>query len=104
MRIELGGPGVACSITRIRRLEAGAITVREDGRFGIDFAKIHGGYESLARQFLTIEAKGDVAGAEALLAAKGDLPAAASAAIAKLEDVPVDIRPEFPVIEAMRTW
>jgi anti-sigma factor RsiW len=32
MRIELGGPGVACSITRIRRLEAGEVTGEERAR------------------------------------------------------------------------
>ena len=60
--------------------------------------------QSLARQLLTIEATGDVAGAEALLGAKGELPEAATAAIAKLSDVPVDIRPSYPVVEAMKEW
>jgi len=32
MRTELGGPGVACSITRIRRLEAGELTGDERAR------------------------------------------------------------------------
>ena len=73
-------------------------------RFGIDFERIHAGYEGLAHDLLTIEATGDVAGAEALLAAQGDLPATATAAIGRLVDVPVDIRPVYPVVEAMRDW
>ncbi|MGH7566499.1 MAG: dipeptidyl-peptidase 3 family protein, partial [Gemmatimonadota bacterium] len=96
--------GKGCAVQLNHLLEAGAITVGSDGRFGIDFANIHGGFESLARQLLMIEATGDLAGAEALLEAKGELPEAATAAIAKLSDVPVDIRPSYPVVEAMREW
>lgn len=96
--------GKGCAVQLNHLLEAGAITVGGDSRFGIDFEKIHAGYESLARQLLTIEATGDLAGAEALLGEKGELPEAAAAAIAKLSDVPVDIRPSYPVVEAMREW
>jgi hypothetical protein len=96
--------GLGCAVQLNHLLDAGAITVGGDGRFGIDFERIHAGFESLARQLLTIEATGDVAGAEALLAAKGELPEAATAAIARLSDVPVDIRPSYPVVEAMREW
>ena len=96
--------GQGCAVQLNHLLEEGAMTVGGDGRFGIGFEKIHSGYESLARQLLTIEATGDVAGAETLLAAKGNLPDAATAAIARLSDVPVDIRPLYPVVEAMREW
>ncbi|HYO45908.1 MAG TPA: peptidase [Gemmatimonadota bacterium] len=96
--------GKGCAVQLNHLLEASAITVGADGRFGIDFAKIHAGFESLARQLLTIEATGDVAGAQALLAAKGELPEAATAALARLSDVPVDIRPSYPVVKAMREW
>ncbi|HET6617496.1 MAG TPA: peptidase [Gemmatimonadota bacterium] len=96
--------GKGCAVQLNHLLDAGAISVGQDGRFGIDFERIHDGYESLARDLLTIEATGDVAGAEALLAAQGDLPATATMAIGRLADVPVDIRPVYPVVEAMRDW
>jgi hypothetical protein len=96
--------GQGCAVQLNHLLEAGAITVGQDGRFGIDFEKIHTGYESLAHQLLTIEATGDVDGLTALVAAKGDLPAVVSAAIARLADVPVDISPVYPVVDAMRDW
>jgi hypothetical protein len=96
--------GKGCAVQLNHLLEAGAITVGQDGRFGVDFDEIYAGYESLARQLLTIEATGDAAGAEALLGAQGDLPAAATEAIAKLGDVPIDIRPVYPVVEVMREW
>jgi len=96
--------GKGCAVQLNHLLDAGAITVGGDGRFGIDFEKIHAGYESLARQLLTIEATGDAAGAESLLATKGALPEVATTAIAKLADVPVDIRPIYPVVDAMKEW
>jgi hypothetical protein len=96
--------GKGCAVQLNHLLDEGAVTVGGDGRFGIDFEKIHGGYESLARRLLTIEATGDVAGAEGLLAEKGTLPPAVDDAIERIADVPVDIRPHYTVIEAMEEW
>lgn len=96
--------GKGCAVQLNHLLDEGAITVGEDGRFGIDFTKIHAAYEEVARQLLTIEATGDVAGAEALLAEKGALPQAVADAIPRIADVPVDIRPRYTVIEAMEGW
>lgn len=96
--------GKGCAVQLSHLLDRGAIAVGADGRFGIDFGKIHEAYESLARQLLTIEATGDVAGAEGLLAEKGTLPPAVDDAIGRIADVPVDIRPHYTVIEAMGEW
>jgi hypothetical protein len=96
--------GKGCAVQLNHLLDQGAITETGEGLFGIDFGKVHGGYESLARQLLTIEATGDVAGAESLLVEKGTLPPAVEAAIGRTADVPVDIRPHYTVIEAMKEW
>lgn len=96
--------GKACAIQLAHLLEAGAIAPGEDGRMEIDFDRIRPVYESLARRLLTIEATGDEAGAQALLASADALPAPAAALVARLRDVPVDIRPVYPVVEAMRAW
>jgi hypothetical protein len=96
--------GKGCAIQLVHLMEAGAIAPGSDGRFGIDFGRIHSGYEDLARIFLTIEATGDAARAESLLAEGGELPPPAAALLAGLADVPVDIRPIYPVTEAMREW
>ena len=96
--------GKGCAVQLRHLMEAGAITPGTDSRFGIDFGRIHAAYEELARTFLTIQATGDAAGAETLLAESGGLPPAAAAPIARLADVPVDIRPIYPVVEAMREW
>ena len=96
--------GKGCAVQLHAFLGAGAITVGEDGRAGIDFARIRGAYADLARTFMTLQATGDRAGAERLLAEKGSLPAAVEPAIARLTDVPVDIRPVYAVEEKMGEW
>lgn len=96
--------GKGCSLQLRHLMDARAITPGTDGRFGIDFERIHGAYEELARALLTIEATGDAPRARTLLADAGELPTEAGALIAGLADVPVDIRPIYPVVEAMREW
>lgn len=99
---EAHGKGCAAQLNAL--LDAGAIAVGADGRFGIDFDAIHGAYEGLATRLMTIQATGDVEAAEALLAEMGTLPEPAGAALASLADVPVDIRPIYTVEEAMESW
>jgi hypothetical protein len=96
--------GKGCAVQLNQLLDEGAIPVGAEGRFGIDFDAIHDAYEGIARRLLTIEATGDVAGAEALLAEEGDLPPAVVDALGRIADVPVDIRPRYPVLEAMEAW
>jgi hypothetical protein len=96
--------GKGCAVQLRAFLDAGAITVGDDGRFGIDFARIRPAYADLARILMTLEATGDQPGAEKMLAEMGALPPAVEAAIARLEDVPVDIRPRYTVLEKMEAW
>jgi hypothetical protein len=96
--------GRGCAVQLDHLVDEKAIAVGSDGRFGLDFDRIHAAYEGLAHRLLTIEAMGDGAQAEALLAAGGELPSSAAALVAALGDVPVDIRPIYPVVEAMREW
>lgn len=96
--------GKGCAVQLDHLLGAGAIAPGTDGRMRIDFDRIRPAYESLARRLLTIEATGDAAGAGALLASGDELPPEAAALVGRLGDVPVDIRPVYPVVEAMREW
>ncbi|MGH7572136.1 MAG: dipeptidyl-peptidase 3 family protein [Gemmatimonadota bacterium] len=96
--------GKGCALQLDQLLEAGAITAGEDGRFGIDFAKVRPAFGDLARTLLTLEATGDVSGAERLLAERGLVPGEVQAALAGLAYVPVDIRPRYTVVDKMRTW
>jgi hypothetical protein len=93
-----------CAVQFQGLLDAGAITNGGDGRFGIEFSRIRDAYRDLARTLLVIEATGDRAGAERLLADRGALPERVEAAIARLGDVPVDIRPKYTIAGKMVGW
>ncbi|MFN2382716.1 MAG: peptidase [Gemmatimonadota bacterium] len=89
--------GKGCAVQLNALLDDGAMTVGADGRFGIDFARIGPAYAALGRTLLTLEATGDRAGVEALLTGEGGLPGSVAEALGRLADVPVDIRPVYPV-------
>ncbi|MBW3660606.1 MAG: peptidase [Gemmatimonadetes bacterium] len=96
--------GKGCAVQMNALLDAGALAVDEGGRFAIDFSRIPGAYRDLASRLLAIEATGDAEAARALLEAMGSLPEAGEAALGRLDDVPVDIRPIYTVEETMEGW
>ncbi len=74
--------------------ERGAITRdAASGRYAIDFAKIPDAIGSLSKELLETEATGDRKRAEAWFAKYGEMPATLRAALAKADNVPVDIDP-----------
>jgi hypothetical protein len=75
-------------------LEGHAVT-HANGRYVIDFARIPGVVAALAKELLTIEATGDRARAEALLAKYDQMPPELTAALAAAKDIPIDIEPVF---------
>jgi hypothetical protein len=75
-------------------LEGRALT-HSSGRYVIDYGRIPGVIAALAKELLTIEAAGDRARAEALLAKYDQMPPELSAALAAAKDIPVDIEPVF---------
>lgn len=81
--------------------EKGAFLLHSDGTFSVDFGKVEGAVESLSREILTIQAKGDKAAAKSLLLEYAKLTKPLDAALKKLESiqVPVDITPIFGVVE-----
>ncbi len=66
-------------------------------RFRVDLTKIEGALTDLAREILTIQAKGDYAGARALLDKYGSMRPEMKALIDSFQDIPVDIEPIYPV-------
>jgi hypothetical protein len=76
----------------------------ETGRFSVDLEAIPGAISDLAREFLMLQATGDYDGAGEFMERYGQVPEILSAAIDKLESVPVDIRPTYAVKEMMETW
>ncbi|XP_015689589.1 nudix hydrolase 3 isoform X1 [Oryza brachyantha] len=77
--------------------EKGAFVLHSDGKFSVDFTKVEDAVESLSREILTIQAKGDKHAAKSLLESRASLTQPLRVALDKIESmqVPVDITPIF---------
>jgi hypothetical protein len=90
---EAHGRGTAIQWNWLR--EQGAIVPAENGTFRVDSAKMRAGVQSLATELLTLQATGDYARAQRLLAKYGVSTPEIAAVTARLTDIPVDITPVF---------
>lgn len=86
------GRGIALQLNTL--LDAGAVVVADDGTFGVDASKIRDAVTALTREILTVQATGDYAQAQALLA-RATVRPEVQAVLDRLGDVPVDIAPQF---------
>ncbi|GAB2293125.1 Nudix hydrolase 3 [Dionaea muscipula] len=87
--------------------EKGAFVLHQDGRFSVDFDKVEAAVESLSREILTIQAKGDKIAAAELLQKHCRISNPLEIALNRLEviQVPVDIAPTFPIAdEILSRW
>jgi hypothetical protein len=91
---EAHGRGTAVQWNWLR--EKGAIVPAADGTFTVDMAKMREGIKSLATELLTLQATGDYARAQRLLAKYGVSNPEIESTTARLKDIPVDITPVFP--------
>jgi len=82
--------------------EQGAIRRDASGLYEIDFAKMPTAIASLAKELVEIEATGDRARAEAWFKKYAVMPPELSAALAKANDIPVDVDPEFSFSPPLR--
>jgi len=69
------------------------------GRFGVNQATVADGFEKLANVLLTLQAEGDYEGATAFIEKYGTVPPTVEQALARLDDVPVDIDPHYELDE-----
>jgi hypothetical protein len=92
---EAHGRGVALQLNHL--LDAGAFTVRPDGTFTVDRAKVRAGVESLTREILTIQAEGDAAKAKDILDRLAVVRPPVQKVLDRLVAVPVDIEPRFTI-------
>jgi hypothetical protein len=92
---EAHGKGAALQINRY--LEEGAATMGADGKFQVDFAKLEASIGKLVRDICLIQHKGDKAAADALLAKYGSVSEPMKKALSGLGDIPIDLRPIYPV-------
>jgi len=92
-------------------LDKGGFVSHGDGTFSVDFNKIKGAVADLDREFLTIEATGDYARAQAMMQRYVVIRPDVQKALDRMKSVPNDIRPAFvtaaklvPSAKAPRKW
>lgn len=90
---EAHGQGVVAQFNYL--MEQGALAVDGEGRFRTVPERFGEAIRSLLGEMLMLQATGDYAGTERFLARYGEPGEALLAALARLEDVPVDIRPLY---------
>jgi Peptidase family M49 len=92
---EAHGQGVVAQFTYL--LEKGALAVDNGGRVRAVSEKFPGALRDLLREMLMLQATGDYEGTKRFLDTYGKPPQVMRDAIARLTDVPVDIRPVYKV-------
>lgn len=93
---EAHGRGAALQLGRF--ITAGAATPDSvSGKFTVDTGKLEGAIAELVRDIVMIQHAGDKAAADALLAEHGKLTPVLERALGRLGEVPVDIRPAYPL-------
>ena len=90
---EAHGRGIAVQLNAL--LDAGAFRVAGDGTFAVDGEKIKPAVEALTRDILMLQARGDYAGAKALIDRLAVVRPEVQRALDRLGHVPVDIAPRF---------
>ena len=96
---EAHGRGVAIQLNTF--LDAGAVTVGDDGTFAVDHTRIRAAVEALTRRLLTIQAEGDYEAARTVLETLGVVRPEVQRVIDRLEAIPTDIRPLYTTAEAL---
>jgi hypothetical protein len=90
---EAHGKGVALQVNYL--LDHGAFVVNDDGTFAVAADKIRDAVAGLTRELMTLQATGDYAAAQQLLATMGIVRPEVQRVLDRLTDVPVDIEPRF---------
>jgi hypothetical protein len=90
---EAHGRGVAVQLNTF--IDHGAVTVAADGRFAVVPSVMPDAVAALTHDLLTIEAEGNDAAAQELLARMGVVRPEVQRVLDRLDDVPVDIEPIF---------
>lgn len=85
--------------------EKGAITYDEETKkFGLDFDNIRDAVRELTTAVLMLQAEGDYEGAKKFVEKYSEMAPEMKEALGRLGGIPVDIKPEFTVLEKMKSW
>ncbi len=96
---EAHGGGVAIQFNYY--FEKGAFKTDANGKLDVDADKIYPVVKSLAHKLLTIQAQGDYKAAQAMIKKYSVISPVLQKCIDQLQDVPIDIRPSFPVVSKL---
>jgi hypothetical protein len=97
---EAHGRGIAIQLNYL--LDAGAFTIRPDGTFEVDHAKMPDAVTALTRDIMTLQAEGQYAKAKDLIGRLGVVRQPIQQALDRLAKVPVDIEPKFVTAATLR--
>ncbi len=92
------GRGIALQLNTL--LDAGAVVVNADGTFRVEPARIRAAVSALTAEIMHVQARGDYAGAQALMARAAIRPSV-QAVLDRMVKVPVDIAPRFTTAEQL---
>jgi len=93
------GKGQAVQLNYL--LDKGGFVINSDGTFSVNMQKIKDAVRDLDHTFLTIEAKGNYAGAKDLLDSLGVIRPEVQKTLDKLQDIPTDIEPLFTTADEL---
>ncbi|KAH9303969.1 hypothetical protein KI387_008373, partial [Taxus chinensis] len=98
---EAHGKGQALQFNWI--YERGGFVMQSNGTLSVDFTKVQGAVETLSREIMTIQAKGDKPSAKLLLDKYATFTKPLQQALSNLEtiQVPVDISPSFTTLNQL---
>ncbi len=96
---EAHGKGIALQLNHF--LDTGAVKVNKDGTFSVVPGKIRESVTSLTKQLMELQAQGDRAAAESLMAKMGVVRPEVQRVLERLKKVPVDIEPRYVTAEKL---
>ena len=96
---EAHGLGVAIQLNTF--LDSGAVTVQPSGIFAVNHEQIRTTVEELTRRLMTIQANGDYVAAKNLIDTLGVVRPEVQGLLDRLQNIPVDIEPNFMTAEAL---
>ena len=96
---EAHGRGVAIQLNTF--LDAGAVTVNDDGTFSVEPVGIRKAVAGLAQRLMMIQARGDYEEAKAVIETLGVVRPEVQRVLDRLQRIPVDIHPRYTTAESL---
>jgi hypothetical protein len=90
---EAHGRGMALQLNSL--LDARAVVVHADGTFGVDETRVRAAVADLTSRIMTMQAEGNYGAAQTMIASLGTLRPEVQRVLDRLDDIPVDIAPDF---------